>query len=133
SSPSFSHGFPHRGKTVMHYRKPRVFDLSRRGDGERVFVEGVQATRLPQLAQDQPTVTATPERAIYIDAVRTRDQRLDRLFQQHRAMLQLVSHRRCHVSLAPRQKVKFFSASGMPCAIAAASFAAEVAASHNSR
>ena len=42
-------------------------------------------------------MTAAPERAIYINTVRARDQRIYRFIQQHRAMLQFVSHRRCHV------------------------------------
>ena len=42
-------------------------------------------------------MAAAPKRSIYISTVHTRDERIYRLIQQHRAMLQFVFHRRGHV------------------------------------
>ena len=42
----------------MHDRKPRILDLFRRGNGQRVFVKSDQPSGFAQLRQHQPAVTA---------------------------------------------------------------------------
>lgn len=111
----------HRGKAVMHDREARIGHRLRRLDRSRILVERDQPPGRPEPREHRAAVTAAPERAVDVDAVRTRHERFDRFVQQHRPMLQFVSHRG---RLRHRnQNVKFFSASGMPCAIAACSFA----------
>ncbi|KOT00167.1 hypothetical protein DM50_2652 [Burkholderia mallei] len=111
----------HRRETVMDDLEPRILDALGRLDRARILVERDQPSRVAQAREHRAAMAAAPERAVDIHAVGPRHERIDRFIQQHRAMLEFVSHRG---RLPHRnQNVKFFSASGMPCAIAACSFA----------
>ncbi len=118
---AFGQGATQRRKTVMHDREARIGDLLRRRDRERILVERDQPAAFGQPCEHRAAVAAATECAVDIDAVGPRHERVDRFVEQHRAVLKFGSHRG---RLRHRnQNVKFFSASGMPCAIAACSFA----------
>ena len=116
----------------MHYLETGIADLFCHPDGFSILVERDKTAFFTKPLQNQATMSSTAECPVQINTISTLPadiQRIDSFIQQYRIM-----NKSRHFHL-PRhfQKEKSCKASGIPDAIACASFSASFAASHISK